>query len=111
MAGLSQQVADVLSTPGCGYTLDVHRGDTNGPIVQWLWGEPLDGDEKLALDRGHAVFDAVKAAGVSPGDTSPYEAHLTDAVMVMDECPFQPAVCSGRHVVVSGRGRLSTVSI
>ena len=106
LAGLSHQVADVLSTPGCGYTLDVHRGDSDGGIVQWLWGEPLDGDETQAIDRGRALFEAVKAAGVSPGDTAPYDAHLTDVVIVMDECPFQPAVCSGRHLVASGRGRI-----
>lgn len=109
MAGLSNQLVDVLSTPGCGYTLDIHRGDADGAIVQWLWGEPIDGDEPEAVDRGRALFEAIKAAGVSPGDTAPYDAQLTDDVLVLDECPFQPAVCSGRHLVASGRGRLSSI--
>jgi len=109
LAGLSHQVIDVLVTPGCGYTLDVHRGDADGAIVQWLWGEPLAGHETQALERGRALAEAVKAAGVAPGDTAPYDAHLTDAVIVMDECPFQPSVCAGPHLVASGRGRLGSL--
>ena len=77
--------------------------------MQWLWGEPLNGHETQALERGRALAEAVKAAGVAPGDTAPYDAHLTDAVIVMDECPFQPTVCSGPHLVASGRGRLGSL--
>ena len=109
MAGLSHQVIDVLVTPGCGYTLDVHRGDADGAIVQWLWGEPLTGGTEDAIERGYALAEAVKAAGVSRGDTAPFDAHLTDAVIVMDECPFQPNVCAGPHLVASGRGRLDSL--
>lgn len=109
MAGLSHHVVDVLATPGCGYTLDVHRGDADGAIVQWLWGEPLLSDEKVALERGRALADAVRHAGVAPGDTAPYDAHLTDAIIVMEECPFQPRVCAGPHLVASGRGRLGSL--
>ena len=109
MSGLSHQVIDVLVAPGCGYTLDVHRGDADGAIVQWLWGEPLAAGSEGALERGYALAEAVKAAGVSPGDTAPYDAHLTDAVIVMDECPFQPTVCAGPHLVASGRGRLGSL--
>ena len=108
LAGLTHHIIDALSTPGCGYTLDVHRGDADGAIVQWLWAEPILGaDDSSALGKGHALSEAVKAAGIVSGDTAPYDAQLIDAVRLLSECPFQPAQCGGAHVVASGRGRLA----
>ncbi len=101
-------ILNILARGGCGYTLDVHKGTEDGRIVQWLWAEPTDGesdlDRALIAESGKSVSRRLVEGGVRPGGVHRFSVHLDNEVGVWPECPFQPAICKGDHVVASGSG-------
>ena len=114
MSGSVQQgphaIVDILSKDGCGYTLDLHKGNGEGHIVQWLWAKPVAAaevaDSVTVTDSGSDVARRLTDLGLTPGPTSPYITQLDDEVGLLEECPFQPAACEGPHVVACGAGLL-----
>jgi hypothetical protein len=94
-----------LPEGNCGCTVDWHRGDDNGRVVQWLWAKPAD----TAEDLSHVSELVTRLESVTrfvPGDASPFTTHLPNVVALLQSCPFQQPTCAGTHVVASGSGRL-----
>jgi len=104
------EMIDILSEDGCGYTLDLHRGNGDGRVVQWLWAKPV-GSEPISdavnlTDSGTAVARRLTDLGLRQGSTAPFTTQLDDEVGLLQTCPFQPVACQGPHVVASGAGLL-----
>lgn len=92
-----------LPDDACGCTIDWHRGDTDGRVVQWLWAKPA---AEVSAAEVHSSVDALaRISGFKPGATDGFSVNLPNAVEVLDTCPFQPTTCEGAHVVASGSGR------
>lgn len=92
-----------LPADSCGCTVDWHRGDPSGRIVQWLWAKPAS---EVTVDEVKNGSDALaRVTAFQPGVTEGYQVTLPNAVEVLGQCPFQPEVCAGQHVVASGSGR------
>lgn len=95
----------VSALPGeaCGCTIDWHRGNTDGRVVQWLWAKPA---AEVSADEVSTGVDALaRMTGFQPGSTEGFQVNLPNAVEVLEQCPFQPETCEGAHVVASGSGR------
>jgi hypothetical protein len=92
---------------GCGLTIDSHTTDQKFDVVQYLWAAPLVtlGDARID-DITDGVTSAAKRAGFSPTDVSPYITNLPNESAVLDTCPFQPEMCLGEHLVISGAGKV-----
>ena len=98
-------VALVGSMPAesCGCTVDWHRGDAEGRVVQWLWAKPAT---EVSLAEVQTGADALaRVTRLQQGSTAGFQVTLPNAVEMLDHCPFQPERCSGQHVVASGSGR------
>jgi hypothetical protein len=104
-------IVDALSQDGCGYTLDLHRGNGAGHVVQWLWAMPVTTesvvDSSSVTASGNLIASQMATLGIHHGDTSPYTTNLQDEVGLLQECPFQPAACDGPHIVACGSGLLT----
>ena len=92
-----------LPADSCGCTIDWHRGDSDGRVVQWLWAKPAA--EVNTDDVTSGVQALARMTGFKPGVVEGYQINLPNAVEVLESCPFQPATCEGAHVVASGSGR------
>ena len=113
MTGSIQQgphaIVDILSQDGCGYTIDWHKGNGEGHIVQWLWAKPVgeeSSDVVTIADSGTEVARRLTDLGLHPGHIAPFRTHLDDDVGLLEACPFQPEACEGPHVVACGSGLL-----
>lgn len=96
---------DTLPAGNCGCTVDWHKGDTDGRVVQWLWAKPAQSSQELTeVSRLVTRLEAVTR--FTPGNTAPFSTNLPNEVAVLEDCPFQRENCSGTHVVASGSGRL-----
>jgi hypothetical protein len=89
----------------CGYTLDYHRGDSRGPVVQWLWAAPI---QLTSAERAGALLRRAEDLGFHSIDVAPFSAHLPTSAEVLPACPFQPDMCAGEHSVVSGSGTIAS---
>lgn len=91
---------------GCGLTVDSHRTNNDFDVVQYLWAAPLESlsDSKIDDITG-GIINAAKRSGFTPGEVSPYVTNLPNESAVLDSCPFQPGMCTGQHLVVSGSGK------
>lgn len=93
-----------LPNDACGCTIDWHRGDAEGRVVQWLWAKPVA--EVSAEQVNTSVQALARITGFQPGTAAGFQTTLPNAVEVLESCPFQPTSCEGAHVVASGSGRL-----
>ncbi len=104
------EMIDILSEDGCGYTLDLHKGNGEGHVVQWLWAKPVGAepisDSVNVVDSGTAVAQRLTDLGLRQAPTAPFTTQLDDEVGLLQTCPFQPVACEGPHVVASGAGLL-----
>lgn len=96
-------LVSVLPAEACGCTIDWHRGDAEGRVVQWLWAKPAA--EVNAGEVSNGVQALARMTGFQPGSTEGFQVNLPNGVEVLEKCPFQPATCGGAHVVASGSGR------
>jgi len=97
---------DTLPDGNCGCTVDWHKGDNNGRVVQWLWAKPTERADEVT--RVSELVTRLQArTRFIPGDASPFSTTLPNEVAVLDACPLQHPTCSGPHIVASGSGRLS----
>ena len=96
-------LVSALPTEACGCTIDWHRGNSDGRVVQWLWAKPAA--EVSTADVESGVLALARITGFQPGSTDGFQVNLPNAVEVLETCPFQPATCEGPHVVASGSGR------
>ena len=103
-------IISILSEDGCGYTFDLHKGNGEGRVVQWLWAKPIGAepitDTVSVTDSGTDVAQRLTDLGLRPGNVEPFVTQLDDEVGLLQECPFQPAACDGPHVVACGAGLL-----
>lgn len=96
---------NTLPEGNCGCTVDWHKGDAQGRVVQWLWAKPSSSAE--VVDNVATLVQRLEAVTrFVPGDASPFSTHLPNEVAVLEHCPFQNDECTGSHVVASGSGRL-----
>ena len=94
-----------LPDGNCGCTVDWHKGDENGRVVQWLWARPAD-DGVDVSQVSELVRRLQAVTRFVPGDASPFQTNLPNEVAVLERCPFQQTNCEGSHIVASGSGRL-----
>ena len=97
---------NTLPEGNCGCTVDWHKGDDNGRVVQWLWAKPSEQPDDLA-QLTELVTRLQARTRFIPGDAAPFSTALPNEVAVLESCPFQQNTCSGPHVVASGSGRLA----
>lgn len=92
---------------GCGFTIDSHKTGQDFDVVQYLWASPLQSlsDERIDVVI-EEITDAAKRAGFAEADVAPYVTSLPNESAVLDSCPFQPQMCLGQHLVVSGSGKV-----
>jgi hypothetical protein len=106
----THQIVDALAQDGCGYTLDLHRGNGDGHVVQWLWAQPVtesDVTESAGVTaRATSLAQQLQHLGIRSGTVAPFTAQLDDEVGLLQECPFQPVACEGPHIVACGSGLL-----
>ena len=106
----THHILDALARDSCGYTLDLHRGNGGGNVVQWLWAHPVSesdvDDSTVVTERANGVSQQLRGLGLTPGTVAPYVIQLDDEVGLLAECPFQPMACAGPHIVASGSGLL-----
>jgi hypothetical protein len=111
-SGATHQIVDALASDGCGYTLDLHRGNGDGHVVQWLWAQPVSDHDVLdsaeVTDRATGVAQQLRQLGLRSGDVTPFTTQLEDEVGLLKECPFQPTACEGPHIVACGSGLLQS---
>jgi len=108
MSDFLYSFAKAAKPEGCGVTVDAHVTEQNFDVVQYLWAAPLTSLENSSIDAVTSdVLKAAESSGFVPGDVSPYRTHLPNESSVLDNCPFQPEVCVGQHLVISGSGKAS----
>lgn len=96
-------LVSALPADACGCTIDWHRGNTEGRVVQWLWAKPAG---EVSVESVNAGVEALtRITGFKLGPTDGFQVTLPNSVEVLDSCPFQPHICEGSHVVASGSGR------
>ena len=91
----------ILETGSCGFTLDVFTSPSATKIVQWVWAAPDSSSARKNLLR---VLKTEDELGLSSTDGSDFEVGLTKSMDKVSECPFQPGVCKGEHLLASGSG-------
>ena len=108
MSDFVSRFAQSIELGGCGITVDAHKTPHNFDIVQYLWASPLAALENSSVnDVTNSVISAASSSGFVPGDVSPYASHLPNESAVLDVCPFQPEMCVGQHLIISGSGKAS----
>lgn len=108
MSEFVSRFAQANKAGGCGVTVDAHVTAEDFDVVQYLWAAPLTSLEATSIDDvTNHVLRAAEKSGFVAADVSPYVAHLPNESAVLDSCPFQPQMCSGKHLVISGSGKAS----
>jgi len=106
----THHIIDALAKDGCGYTLDLHQGNDQGHIVQWLWAQPVNNsqvvDSAEVTERASQIARQLLDLGLQRGSFAPFTTQLDDEVGLLQECPFQPVACEGPHIVACGAGLL-----
>lgn len=108
MSDFVSRFAQAAKQEGCGITVDAHKTSLEFDVVQYLWAAPLAALNNSSIDSvTQAVLKAAKTAGFTPEDVTPYATHLPNESAVLDACPFQPEMCGGQHLIISGSGKAS----
>jgi hypothetical protein len=87
---------------GCGLTIDAHRTKEDIDVIQFLWAAPLDSCDPVEVQSN--VSNAAQESGFIPETNISHSTHLPNETAVLDNCPFQPDACEGKHLVISGSG-------
>ena len=98
---ISNLVSD-LERAGCGYTVDkFNDSQNNNVVIQWVWASPSLVDvHPSELDFAKSLLN--KWAGGQEKLTPAFDTGLTETIGTIQECPFQPRICPGTHLVSTG---------
>lgn len=108
MSDFLSRFGQALVNLGCGITVDAHKTQNSFDVVQYLWAAPLDSLDNQNVDSVISqVLSAARSAGFEAADVTPHVTHLPNETAVLENCPFQPGMCSGEHLVITGSGKAS----
>jgi hypothetical protein len=103
----------IVSPGACGLTLDWQKLSNGNEICQWLWSRPVIEEiaslpEAQLLELGSTVPETAKQLNLLPVDPQMVGLNLPNEVAVLDHCPFNADSCTGKHIVASGSGIISS---
>lgn len=106
MSDFVSRFTKINPVSGCGVTVDAHATEENFDVIQYLWAAPISKLETISVEAAKEhVRAAAQDAGFVAEDVFPYQTHLPNESAVLDSCPFQPELCKGQHLVISGAGK------
>jgi hypothetical protein len=96
-----QSVLETLDQAGCGYTIDSFKFGPHGQrAIQWVVARPTafgESDSWPPLEG--QLEDLPKQHQLDLG--------LSNSNAQLPNCPFQPNICSGSHLVATGVGTVA----
>lgn len=95
-------ILEKLDNAGCGYTIDSFKvGPNQDRAIQWVAARPvLPGEEPTWPPIASVLEELPESHGLEMG--------LSNSHGRVSECPFQPHLCQGEHLVASGVGVLKS---
>ena len=91
-------IFESLDSAGCGYTIDSFKvGPFQERAIQWVAARPFKLGEDTAWPPIANVLEALP-------DNHMLDLGLSNTHGQVKECPFQPNLCPGEHLVASGVG-------
>lgn len=91
-------ILETLDGAGCGYTIDSFKvGPLQERAIQWVAARPIHFGEEQA-------WPPISEALEELPESHMLELGLSNSHGKVKECPFQPQLCPGEHLVASGVG-------
>ena len=91
-------ILETLDSAGCGYTIDSFKvGPFEERAIQWVAARPISFGEEQSWPPISEVLEELPKSHM-------LELGLSNSHGKVKECPFQPHLCPGEHLVASGVG-------
>lgn len=111
---LIEHLAQAWSGNACGVTIDIVGEAKQTAELQWVIAIPVAHHSPEDVMAGVNDLRAeLQAEGFTPIDQEfkGSSSGLPNELALESECPYRPAECVGQHVVASGRGLLTDLSV